>query len=152
MKRIHASLAIAGLTLVLAAPTVAGLEPKRASDLVAVRVVDALPCPGSPSTFLVERRSNPDGTLSPWTGPPAGQILIVNLVRFWVGGRTPGSTFSFILYVGEDSVVIGEKIIGASGDASLEVTLPTGIAVKSGAALCANVGQADVYGYLAKDN
>lgn len=148
MRRIHAGLAIAALALTVAVPVGAELGPRLASDLVALRVNDGLPCPNSPGRIKIEARENSDGTLTTWDGPPPGKVLIINHVRLYKAG-TPGSVLKLVL-VTPLAVVIGDAVVDALGWAELDVTLPTGFAVKPGTVLCTE-GTADVFGYLAAD-
>jgi hypothetical protein len=138
----------------------AGLAPVNPSDLVHLEAMGTgdpqPPCPTA--SRLIDTRVLPDGTTTPFI-IPAGFVLIITSADFHAE-YLPDFNYEFNIFRPN-----GSSIIHANGKSDVngrvfgEVKIPTGVAIKPGAALCAaaefftgRVGAfARIDGFLAKD-
>jgi hypothetical protein len=129
------------MCLATSAPA-AAVEPKKPSDLV---LLDATlgfvdpqpPCPAG--SRLVNARVLADGTTEPFA-IPAKQVLVVTAANFYAEG-VADRNYEFAVFVaGGAALVHANARSDPAGQVVAGVTIPDGVVVRAGAALCANAG------------
>lgn len=144
--------------LTITQPSQADLVPKRASELITLRAVATGPstCPVVGVAFNVQ--ISPDGTAHSFSVPD-GEVLLITHFQ-WTDNIFPAtgvltSTLSVQTGSTSNTVLISNGAFDAAGKGGGEVTIPNGIAIKSGSFLCLTNTTADgigfVHGFLAKD-
>ena len=164
LRAFAAALGAAPFAVVFAAalPAAAGpLAPSKPSQLVSARAVST-PCPfeapAGNNAFQITSMSTPDGVQVPFAIPPK-QVFVITSASLNLTGAPADSTAQLYLFAvnGSDGAVLAEGLAtsNANGLATVERVLPTGIAVKSGLALCVLGSQGSslgsVTGYFTKD-
>jgi len=139
------------------------LAPRLPSDVRTVRSTTLCPN-GPPSSLVFDQVIGPDGTVTPFA-IPVGKVFVVTSLSV-VGGTgsppaTPGNPVQIQLLVGNNGIAVRNVDVGPTASISIDnITMPTGIVVRSGTSLCiqgidllaAAVGvSGTVNGYLADD-
>ena len=140
------------------------LGPARASQVVTLRTSGAA-CSVLTGASLIDESHTPAGTIVPYAGPPAKQVLVITSVEFETSG-TPGSVLRLVLLRvasggGSTSAVTSIlRTVESSGALSVTVEMGNGVIVQpgtqlcscaSGAAGCNGDAQATIHGYFAPD-
>lgn len=156
------SIRVASLGLVLlsvvfsASGAFAGLLPTKASALVtALSSPTGCPISGGP---VLDVRVNADATTSAFT-IPAGQVFVITGFGWKVTALTPNivTVTTLVLVNGASFVPVlsSSAVADGAGAAAAQVTIPNGVAVKSGTSVCVAASgtfvEMDVHGYFAKD-
>jgi hypothetical protein len=157
-----AARAFATALALAALPAAAGpLAPSKPSQLVSARAVST-PCPfetqAGNNAYEITSMSTPDGVQAPFAIPPK-QVFVITSAYLTLTGGPANDTAQLYLFAveGESGSILTEGVAAtnASGLAIVERVLPTGIAVKSGKALCVLGSQGNslgsVTGFFAKD-
>lgn len=131
----------------------AGLGPSKASQLVTAYTSG--PCPIAGNTGInsvrVSRMVASDGTTTDMVIPPK-KVLVLTDVAATAGALSSGHTLLASVVVGSDSD--GDAVAGrfetasSSGIANLTFTFPTGVAVRSGSAVCITMENLNVGGFV----
>ena len=161
MRRLRAVAAALG-SLALALPAAAGpLAPTKPSQLVSARAVST-PCPfpteKGNNAYQITSMSTPDGVQAEFAIPPK-QVFVITSAYLTLTGAPANDTAQLYLFAveGDSASILTEGVAptNANGLAIVERVLPTGIAVKSGKALCVLGSQGNslgsVSGFFAKD-
>ena len=154
--------AVPALVLLAAAAASAGpLAPTKPSQLVSARAVST-PCPFETNpgnnAFQITSMSTPRGVQAEFAIPPK-QVFVITSAYLTLSGGPANDTAQLYLFAieGESGSILAEGVAAtnASGLAIVDRVLPTGIAVKSGKALCVLGSQGSslgsVTGYFTKD-
>jgi hypothetical protein len=152
-------------SLMAAAPLEAGLAPTKGSQLVTLLNSGACPITGHPNAVVVQQRVAPDGSTAVFT-IPAKKILVVTDVEISSVAQTPGDVMFASVLIGNgergDLVALNFEPASPAGTVRIEHHPNTGIAVRAGNVVCADMVDtkfpaafvgltAVVRGYLASD-
>ena len=145
--------------LCLPYPSSAGtVAPNKPSELrTFVGTPNTSLCPGLPSFHTVELQQNPNGTVTTGFSIPERSVFVVT--SFDVTGTNPvGQTSSTALFVSDGAgatsfIARCGGIVGGDGQAFASCTIPFGVPVKRGVALCFSPATSNVIvrGFIAKD-
>jgi len=144
----------------------AGLAPTKGSQLVTAFTVGACPIQGhtGQNSLLVTQMVNADGSTVPFAIPPK-HIFVITDVMTATGSEPGGDIMLVDIAIG--SAATGNLVAGrfdtvaANGSVTSTFQFPTGVAVKSGTAICVEMlnlshpgftgFSAFVHGYVAPD-
>jgi hypothetical protein len=137
MRALQLALVLGCLGLTTA--TDAGLIPTKASQLVTVAAAGTCPIPGRPNAVSFAFRSGSDGVSSQFVIPPK-QVFVLTDVTATANNQIPSDVFLVSLLVGnadhESFLNASFETAPASGAFTTRFTMPNGIAVKPGNAVC----------------
>jgi hypothetical protein len=117
----------------------AGLTPTKASQLVSLRATGSCPILGYANATTLDHLARSDGSGGPLVIPPK-QVLVLNDIVASTSGQAAGNVFGIQVVVGStaQSQIVAEQFesTSSSGVMVVRFTPPSGIAVKSGSAVC----------------
>ena len=158
----HAVRPLATALALAALPAAAGpLAPTKPSQLVSARAVST-PCPlesqAGNNAYQITSMSTPEGVQAEFAIPP-GQVFVITSASLTLTNAPVSATAQLYLFAanGADGAILTEGLTTTSvnGTGIVDRVLPTGIAVRSGLALCVLGSQGSslgsVTGYFTKD-